>query len=97
MNKEEIKQAIRELQEEGYHMGCPWKGSEDRVESLKLFEPLPDGAVKMVTVTWRFLDRLGNQIGDFLAKGLFVLAILVLLLGVYGVGKAVSLCTGWMK
>ena len=38
---------------------------------------------RMVTVTWKFVDRLGSQIGDFLAKGLFIaVLVLVLLLAV---------------
>lgn len=98
MDKDAIKQALRELHEEGFHIGCPWNGVEpQKIEALKAMEPLPSGAVKMVMLTWDTMSKFGQRIGQALALGLFVVLCLVLLAGAFGLGKVVQLIMGALK
>lgn len=94
MDKEAIKQAVRELQAEGcFHMHCPWdSASNEHIEMLKSMEPLPAGAVKMVVVVWGVLSSFGKRVGQALAAGLFVVLCLLIVLGAFGIGKVVQLC-----
>lgn len=94
MDKELIKQAIKELHQEGcFHIGCPWDAvSTEHIETLKSIEPLPPGAVKMVVVTWGVLSSFGKRVGQALAAGLFVVLCILIVLGAFGIGKVVQVC-----
>lgn len=83
------KAAILELHQSGvFHVGCPWNGvAQEQVEKIKAMEPLPDGAVKMVVMTWNVLNGFGKRVGNALALGLFVVLILTLLAGVFGIWR----------
>lgn len=94
MDKDVLKQAIRELQEEGcFHIGCPWSGVEpEHIQTLKSMDPLPDGAVKMVLGTWTVLSNFGKRVGQAIAAGAFVVLCVLIVAGAFGIGKVVQIC-----
>ena len=95
MDKDLIKQAIKELHEEGcFHVGCPWDGVDPaRLEALKTLEPLPHEAANMVLGTYKVLKRFTDKLSDAIAAGLFIALIAIILLGTFGIGKVVALWT----
>lgn len=92
MDKETIKQALIELHQEGcFHIGCPWNGVEDaKIDAIKKREPLPEGAVKMVLLTWNCLSSFGKRVGNAIAAGMFIAVCALIVAGAFGFGKVAS-------
>jgi hypothetical protein len=96
LTKEMVKDAIKELHQEGcFNVGCPWDGVPNgKIEALKTLDPLPIGAAKMVLITWNILSTFGQKMGQAMAAGIFIALCALILAGAFGFGKVLQVIIG---
>ncbi len=91
-----VEETIKKLKDDGtIHVNCPWDGIDK--QTIEAVKTLPNGAVKMVAMTWGIFSRFGQLAGRAIAAGAFLVVIALFCLGgiaLFKLGEFVMSATG---